>query len=70
VDRFDVGGGVESEGDASLVGDDDDAEAGAVEAGYGLGHPGVEMEFFGRGDVATFGQLSIEHAVAVEEYGA
>ena len=65
VDGADGGCVVEAEGDAALVGDDDDAEAGLVEAGDGLGNAGEQVEVRPGGDVAPFRQLLVEDSVAV-----
>ena len=70
VNGLDIGGGVEAEGDAALIRDDEDAEAGAIEPSDGIGDAGEYFQLDGRGDVAAFGQLAIDDAVAVEEDGA
>lgn len=67
VDGQDVRSRVETKGDAALVGNDDDAEAGAVEASDGLRYAGEQLEIVPGGDVATFRQLAVEDAIAVEE---
>jgi len=59
VDGLYAGGRIEAEGDATLVGDDDDAKAGAVEAGDGLVDAGEGEELARRGDIAAFGQLLV-----------
>jgi len=70
VDIAHVVGGVEAEGDAALVGDDDDAQARAVEASDGLRHTGQWLKFAEGGNVAAFGELAVEDSVAVQEDGA
>ena len=60
VDLAHVVGGVEAEGDTALVGDDDDAQARAVEASDGLGYTGQWLKFAVGGNVAAFRQLAIE----------
>lgn len=70
VDGVDIGEGVEAAGDAALVGDDQDEEAGAVEAGDGFCNAGQGMEFGGSADVGALGHLFVEDSVAVEEDGA
>ena len=62
-------GGVFAEGDAALVGDDEDAEAGAVEAGDGVGDAGEQGESIPTGDVFALGELAVDDSVTVEEYG-
>ena len=62
--------GVESQRDAALVGDDDDAQARAVEASDGLRDAGQRLKLAPGGDVAAFRHLAIEDAVAVQEDGA
>ncbi len=44
VDCLDIRGGVEAEGDAALVGDDDYTQACMIEAGDGFGDAGEDME--------------------------
>ena len=70
VDGVDVGEGVEAAGDAALVGDDQDEQTGAVEAGDGFSDAGEGMEFGGSADVAALGHLLVEYSVAVKEDGA
>lgn len=66
-DGLNVCDGVEAEGDAALIGDDDDAEAGAVELCDCLGHAGEQMEFIPRSHVLSFGKLFVEDSVTIEE---
>lgn len=70
VDIAHVFGGIEAEGDAALVGDDDDAQARAVEASDGLRDAGQWLKLAPGGNVAAFRHLAIEDAVAVQEDGA
>lgn len=70
VKRFDVGRCVVAEGNAALVGDDDDASAGAVERGDGGSGAGQEMEVAPMADVLAFGRLAVDDAVAIEEDAA
>jgi len=65
-----VAGGVEAEGDASLVGDDDDAQTRAVEASDGLRYAGQWLKLAPGSNVAAFRQLAVEDSVAVQEDGA
>ncbi len=69
MDGFDVGGCVEAEGDAALVGEDDYAQAGLIETGDGLGDAGEDLEAGPRGDVLAFRHFPVEDSVAVEEDG-
>jgi hypothetical protein len=67
VDFVDILGGVKAEGDAALVGDDENAQAGPIEPRNGLGDAGKQFEVLPVGDVLAFGHLAVEDAVAVEK---
>ncbi len=69
VDVEHVRRGVEAECDSALIGDDDDAESGAIELRDRVRHAGQRLEFAGGSDVTAFGHLAIEDAIAVEEDG-
>ncbi len=69
VDGVNIGGCVEAERDAALVGDHDDTQSCLIEAGDGLGDAGENVEG-GRGrDIVAFGHLLVQDTVAVEEDG-
>ena len=70
VDFVDGRGGVEAEGYAALVGDDEDTQAGLIEPRDGLGDAGEQFEVLPVGDVLALGHLAVENAVAVEKDGA
>jgi len=70
MDRVHISSGVEAEGDAALVGDDEDAQAGLVEPRDGLGDAGEQIEMLPAGDVLALGHFAVEDAIAVEEDGA
>lgn len=70
VDIADSGRGVFAEGDASLIGDDDNAEAGGFEAGDCREDAGEELETIEGGAVLAFGQLAVDDAVTVEKDSA
>ena len=61
--------GVEAEGDAALIGDDEDPESGLIETGDGLRHAGQEFELLPAGDVLAFGHFVVDDAVAIEKDG-
>jgi hypothetical protein len=62
--------GVEAEGDAALVGDDQHAESGLIETGDCFCYAGQQFEMAPVGDVLAFGHLLIDDAVAIEKDGA
>src|ERR1700727_2734457 len=67
---LDICSGVEAEGYAALVGDDEDTQASLIESRDGLGHAGKQFEVMPTGDVLAFGHLAVEDAVAVEKDSA
>lgn len=67
VQGVDIGCRVMAQGDATLVGDDEDANAGAIERGDGAFDAGQEMKIAPSADVSAFGRLAVDDAVAVEE---
>lgn len=69
VDGGHVGGAVESQGDAALIGDDDDSQSGAVELADRFLHAGQWLKFARRSYVAAFGHFLIQDAVAIKENG-
>lgn len=69
VNRLDVGGGVEPESDAALVGDDHHAQSRAVEQGDGLGYAGQDVKAVPGGYITALRHLLVENSVAVEEDG-
>ena len=70
VDLVDGGEGVFAESYAALVGDDEDAEAGCVEAGDGLGDAGQEGEEVEGGDVFALREFAVDDSVTIKEDGA
>jgi hypothetical protein len=70
VDVAHIVPGIQAEGDASLVGDNDDAQARAVESADRLRDARQRLELAPRGHIAVFRHLAIEYAVAVQEDGA
>lgn len=58
---------VESLGDAALVGDNDDADAGFVEAADCFHYAGENLEFTPSGYVCSLWHLAINDPVAVEK---
>jgi hypothetical protein len=69
VDGFDIGCGVEAEGDSALVGHDKDAQADLIKPGDGLGNAGEQVEVLPAGDILAFRHFAVDDAVAVEEDG-
>jgi len=67
VDGFDVGWRVEAERGTALVGDDEDAQPGAVEACDGVGDARQQVKLFPACDVAALGELAVHDAVAIKE---
>jgi hypothetical protein len=63
-----IGGRVEPQRNAALVGDNHDAQARPVEAGDGFRHAGQQVKLVPAGHVAAFRHLFVQHSVAVEEY--
>ena len=70
MDVLDIGSGVEAEGDAALVGDNENTQACLIEPRDGFGHAGEQLEVLPAGDVLAFGQLAVKDAVAVEKGSA
>ena len=66
---FNIGERVEASGDAALVGDHDDADAGLVQEMKSLWHVGENMEVFPTSNVLAFGHLLVQDSVAIEEDG-
>ena len=62
--------GVQSESDAALVRDDDNAQARAIHAVDGLGNAGQHLKLAPPGDVATLRHLAIENSIAIQKDGA
>ena len=52
MDGLDIGGCVETESDAALVGEDDDAQAGPIEAGDCIRDAGEDVKVGPRRDIA------------------
>lgn len=67
MDTEDVFLGTESEGNASLIGDENDAQAGAIEACDSLGNAGKYAKFPEGGNVATLRKFLIYNSVAIKE---
>lgn len=70
VQRLHVSRRVVAEGDAALVGDDDNPASGMIERGDSAFSPRQDMEIAPAPDVSVFGWLAVDHAVAVEEDAA
>ena len=67
MDGVDVSEGVEAAGDAALVGDDQDEQAGAGESGDSFSDAGQGMGIGGGADVAPLRHFFVENSVAVEK---
>lgn len=66
LDGVILGFGKEAAGNAALVGDDEEAEAGGFEFSKGLGDTGIEFDL---GGIAAIVDVFHEGAVAIEEDG-
>jgi len=67
MDVIHVGGSVESEGDAALVGDNKDSKTGLIELGNRFWNAREQVEMLPAGDVLAFRHFAVDDAVAVEE---
>lgn len=67
VDGFNVSEGVEAAGDAALIGDNDYAQTGGIEAAQCLGDARDDAELLPLRDVLVFRHLLVQDSVAVEE---
>lgn len=66
---LDVGAGGSTQGNAALVGNNDDAYPRAIEGGDGFFDPGEKVKILPAGDVFAFRRLAIDDAIAVEKHG-
>lgn len=67
MDRVELFFRIQAQGDAALIGNDDDFHARLVQAGDGGSDAREQNELVGRGNVAAFRHLTIDDPVAIEE---
>jgi len=70
MDVLDIGGGIEAEGDAALVGDNENTQTCLIELRDGFRHAGKQLEILPAGDVLVLRQFAVEDAVAVQKDSA
>jgi hypothetical protein len=70
VDGVNVRRGIEAEGDAALIRNNEDAKASLIELGDCVGHAGQEFKVVPVGDVLAFWHFAVDDSVAVEKHGA
>ena len=70
MDMIYVGWGVEPEGDAALIGNDEDAQAGLIQLCDGFGNSWEQVKVLPGCDVLSLRHFAVENAIAVQEDGS
>ena len=69
MNGFDIGGGVESQGNAALVADHNYSHPGLIQPSDRFNHARKQVKLGPAGDITAFRHLFIQHAVAIKENG-